>query len=157
VGTLGCTHQKYFNSAEPLDEIPEITQENAEKLSQLEKYEKDPNKFIYQAETLLNSSTIEKFNKTTGHTPSVIGAQEVYRDPRMKMMAQKKAEEEERKSSVTKQRDGAKLSFQEKMELFRKESGDANGNKDKAKISKAQREIGDDPNAPALGSSPISR
>ena len=62
--------------------------------------------------------------------------------------------QEEEKSTKTSSRDGAKLSFQEKMELFRKESGDANGNKDKAKISKAQREIGDDPNAQALGTSP---
>ena len=66
----------------------------------------------------------------------------------MKMMAQKKAEEEERKKSnpiVT--RDGAKLSFQEKMELF------AAGNeaaREKAKISKAQREI--DGEAPKDGS-----
>ena len=35
--------------------------------------------FIKEAESLLNTSTIEKFNKATGHTPSVIGAQEVYR------------------------------------------------------------------------------
>ncbi len=39
--------------------------------------------FLDEAETLLNSSTLalEKFdfNKSTGHTPSVIGAQEVYR------------------------------------------------------------------------------
>ena len=56
---------------------------------------------------------------------------------------QQKAEEE--KSSSTK-RDGAKLSFQEKMQLFAKESGESNGIRDKAKISKAQREI-DDPNA----------
>ena len=61
-----------------------------------------------------------------------------FRDPRMKMMAQKKAEEEERKSSVTKQRDGAKLSFQEKMELFAASNG---ATREKAKISKAQREI----------------
>jgi len=115
-----------------------------EKLSRLEKYEKDPNAFISEAENLLNSSTLEKydFNKATGHTPSVIGAQEVYRDPRQKRM-QQKAEEE--KSSSTK-RDGAKLSFQEKMQLFAKESGESNGIRDKAKISKAQREI-DDPNA----------
>ena len=57
----------------------------------------------------------------------------------MKMM-QQKAEQE--KTSSTKQRDGAKLSFQEKMELFAREQGGPS--KDKAKISKAQREI-DDP------------
>ena len=62
----------------------------------------------------------------------------------MRRMQQK---QEEEKSTKTSSRDGAKLSFQEKMELFRKESGDANANRDKAKISKAQREIGDDNNA----------
>ena len=68
----------------------------------------------------------------------------------MKMMAQKKAEEEERKSSVTKQRDGAKLSFQEKMELFAASNG---ATRDKAKISKAQREIdGENPGIRDSGS-----
>ena len=64
-----------------------------------------------------------------------------FRDPRQKRM-QQKAEEEKSSSK----RDGAKLSFQEKMQLFAKESGESNGIRDKAKISKAQREI-DDPNA----------
>jgi len=125
-------------------------QENNEQFSRLDIYERDPNAFITEAESLLNSSTIEKFNKATGHTPSVIGAQEVYRDPRMKMMAQKKAEEEERKSSVTKARDGAKLSFQEKMELFAASNG---ATREKAKISKAQREIdGENPGIRDSGS-----
>jgi hypothetical protein len=39
--------------------------------------------FIDEAESLLNSSSMAfdkfDFNKSTGHTPSVIGAQEVYR------------------------------------------------------------------------------
>ena len=55
----------------------------------------------------------------------------------MKRMKQK--EEEERKTSST-NRDGAKLSFQEKMELFAAQNG---GAASKAKISKAQREIDD--------------
>ena len=55
----------------------------------------------------------------------------------MKRMKQK--EEEEKKSST---RDGAKLSFQEKMELFAAESGGMSG-RDKSKISKVQREIDD--------------
>ena len=59
------------------------------------------------------------------------------RDPRWKRMKQK--EEEERKTS-TSNRDGAKLSFQEKMELFAAQNG---GAASKAKISKAQREIDD--------------
>ena len=55
----------------------------------------------------------------------------------MKMMAQKAEEEKERT-----RRDGAKLSFQEKMELFAASSGSGDAaSRDKAKISKAQREI----------------
>jgi hypothetical protein len=158
--TNGISSKKVsFAAAEDFDQQYFDTDANKEnhqmdeREALLERYEKDPQKFISEAENLLNSSSLEKydFNKSTGHTPSVIGAQEVYRDPRMRRMQQK---QEEEKSTKTSSRDGAKLSFQEKMELFRKESGDANGNKDKAKISKAQREIGDDPNAPALGSSP---
>ncbi len=75
---------------------------NERKLSRLEQAEKDPNvnkplhhfkninnyfpafqAFISEAESLLNSSSMAlerfDFNKSTGHTPSVIGAQEVYR------------------------------------------------------------------------------
>jgi len=144
--TNGISSKKVsFAAAEDFD--TDANKENKdEREALLEKYEKDPNKFISEAENLLNSSSLEKydFNKSTGHTPSVIGAQEVYRDPRMRRMQQK---QEEEKSTKTSSRDGAKLSFQEKMELFRKESGDANANRDKAKISKAQREIGDDNNA----------
>ena len=80
------------------------------------------------------------------------------RDPRSRRLAQ----EQERKISGPKQPDGAKLSFQEKMKLFAQEVGFASwpslaltnnhyydfqaGEKtprDKAKISKAQREIDD--------------
>merc|ERR1719150_1598545 len=139
--TNGISSKKVsFAAAEDFD--TDANKENKdEREALLEKYEKDPNKFISEAENLLNSSSLEKydFNKSTGHTPSVIGAQEVYRDPRMRRMQQK---QEEEKSTKTSSRDGAKLSFQEKMELFRKESG--NANRDKAKISKAQREIGDE-------------
>jgi afadin len=68
----------------------------------------------------------------------VIGTQEVYRDPRSRRLAQ----EQERKISGPKQPDGAKLSFQEKMKLFAQEAGEKTP-RDKAKISKAQREIDD--------------
>ena len=49
-----------------------------------------------------------------------------------------KAEDE--KAEKTK-RDGAKLSFQEKMKLFAVEAGEKTPNRDKAKISRAQREL----------------
>ena len=53
----------------------------------------------------------------------------------------KKAEDE--KAEKTK-RDGAKLSFQEKMKLFAVEAGEKTPNRDKAKISRAQRELEDE-------------
>jgi hypothetical protein len=56
----------------------------------------------------------------------------------MKMMAQK-AEVEK----TNNKRDGAKLSFKEKMELFAAENGDNEALREKSKISNAQREIND--------------
>ena len=53
----------FASSAEPLDEIPEITQENAEKLSQLEKYEKDPN-VSQNFESILSVIQVRVFLKT---------------------------------------------------------------------------------------------
>ena len=61
------------------------------------------------------------------------------RDPRQKRL--QKAEDE--KAEKTK-RDGAKLSFQEKMKLFAVEAGEKTPNRDKAKISRAQRDLEDD-------------
>ena len=56
------------------------------------------------------------------------------------------AKAEEEKATSTGKRDGAKLSFKEKMLLFASEAGEKTP-RDKAKISKAQRNIeGDDPN-----------
>ena len=49
-----------------------------------------------------------------------------------------KAEEEKAEKH---KRDGAKLSFQEKMKLFAKEAGENTPNRDKAKISRAQRDL----------------
>jgi len=104
----------------------------------------DPNAFISEAEQMLNSATMGLSRMDfsgashTGHTPSVIGTQEIYRDPRSRRLA----EEKEKKLSQEKPPDGAKLSFQEKMKLFAQEVGE-NTPRDKAKISKAQREIGD--------------
>ena len=82
----------------------------------------------------------------------------LFRDPRSRMLQQ----QQERKISGPKQPDGAKLSFQEKMKLFAQEVGFALRSittsindwccnlqagettpRDKAKISKAQREIDD--------------
>jgi len=96
------------------------------------------NAFISEAENLLNPamSKLDFSEGVTGHTPSVIGTQEVYRDPRQRMLHEK----QEKKLSTERPPDGAKLSFKEKMKLFAQEVGE-NTPRDKAKISKAQREI----------------
>jgi afadin len=126
-----------------VDTEEEQFDDNDNNLSQenLETSHEDPNAFISAAETLLSGQTLSKLevsHVTTTHTPSVIGTQEVYRDPRSRRLAQ----EQERKISGPKQPDGAKLSFQEKMKLFAQEAGEKTP-RDKAKISKAQREIDD--------------
>lgn len=67
-------------------------------------------------------------------TPGVIGAQEVYRDPR----ARRLAEQAQQKIQTPVPE---KLSFKEKMKMFAMETGEADTPKDKSKISRAQREI----------------
>ena len=62
-----------------------------------------------------------------------------FRDPRQKRL--QKAEDEKADKN---KRDGAKLSFQEKMKLFAVEAGEKTPNRDKAKISRAQRELEDE-------------
>lgn len=69
----------------------------------------------------------------TGSTPGVIGAQEVYRDPRLRRLA------EQQQQQKTQLKPGPeKLTFQEKMRMFALESGEPATPKDKSKISKAQ-------------------
>jgi len=101
----------------------------------------DPNAFISEAESMLSADSLgmsnTDFNAPSGYTPSVIGNQEVYRDPRTRRLN----EEKEKKQSIPKGPDGAKLSFKEKMRLFAQEQNGENAPKDKAKISRAQRDI----------------
>jgi len=100
----------------------------------------DPNVFLNEAENLLNAASMGMGKPApSGHTPSVIGTQEIYRDPRQRRLQQ----EQEKKMSTSRGPDGSKLSFQEKMKLFAQEVGE-NTPKEKAKISKAQREIEDE-------------
>lgn len=68
------------------------------------------------------------------NTPGVIGAQEVYRDPRTRRLA----EQAQQKSQLPVPE---KLSFKEKMKMFAMESGEGETPKDKSKISRAQRDI----------------
>ena len=72
----------------------------------------------------------------SGNTPGVIGAQEVYNDPRQRIQAQKMQTNPNRPNVGPE-----KLSFQEKMKMFAMESGQDSTPKSKVKISKAQREI----------------
>lgn len=139
---------KFEYNDEDLDEVTETDDEqdkneNDFKQENLEKMQEDPNVFLNEAENLLAGGLgkIELSSVSTGHTPSVIGTQEVYRDPRSRMLL----EQQERKLSGPKPTDGSKLSFQEKMKLFAQEAGETTP-RDKAKISKAQREIDQEAN-----------
>ncbi|XP_066594472.1 uncharacterized protein cno isoform X2 [Prorops nasuta] len=100
----------------------------------------DPNNFINDAENMLASPKTPEgpgglFNTAT---PGVIGAQEVYRDPRQKRLAEKQKQQQQHLQM------GAvpeKLSFKEKMKMFAMETGENGTPRDKVKISRAQREI----------------
>ncbi|XP_073823989.1 adherens junction formation factor afadin isoform X7 [Musca autumnalis] len=77
------------------------------------------------------------WNNTVQSTPGVIGAQEVYRDPRTRRLAEKQQQQQQRNTEAVPE----KLSFKEKMKMFALESGEDNTPKDKLKISRAQRDI----------------
>ncbi|XP_063706999.1 afadin isoform X3 [Culicoides brevitarsis] len=99
----------------------------------------DPNKFLEETSALLQSSTsidTEQWNLHIQSTPGVIGAQEVYRDPRTKRLAEELNKKQSADSVVPE-----KLSFKEKMKMFALETGEAQTPKDKLKISRAQRDI----------------
>ncbi|XP_025829526.1 afadin isoform X5 [Agrilus planipennis] len=96
----------------------------------------DPNSFIRQAESMLASPTtpVDSPHGLAQATPGVIGAQEVYRDPRTRRLAEQQAQ-------CKPETVPEKLSFKEKMKMFAMETGEAGTPKDKSKISRAQREI----------------
>ncbi|CAG2121711.1 unnamed protein product, partial [Medioppia subpectinata] len=73
----------------------------------------------------------------SGNTPGVIGAQEVYNDPRQRIEAARTAQNAGRQPPMKPE----KLSFAEKMRMFAMEAGSDDSPKTKSKISKAQREI----------------
>merc|ERR1719357_1879675 len=123
----------FMNSSDSSDPV------SNERVSRLENVERDPNKFISEAESLLNSSSLaiqDPVKMNVGHTPSVIGAQEIYKDPR-----QRRIDAAEQAKASNSRQDGAKLSFQEKMKLFASEAGDNATNRDKAKTSRVQRDL----------------
>ncbi|XP_026729441.1 afadin isoform X3 [Trichoplusia ni] len=94
----------------------------------------DPDRFIEEAENMLSSPRSSTGAPVLAHTPGVIGAQEVYRDPRARRLAEQQARAPS--APVPEQ-----LSFKEKMKMFALESGEATTPKDKVKISRAQRDI----------------
>ncbi|KAG7299605.1 hypothetical protein JYU34_016590, partial [Plutella xylostella] len=96
-------------------------------------------RFIEEAEHMLAAPASPATPPAPGaplaaHTPGVIGAQEVYRDPRARRLAEAQARAPA--APVPEH-----LSFKEKMKMFALESGEASTPKDKVKISRAQRDI----------------
>lgn len=88
----------------------------------------DPNSFIRQAESMLASPTTPtdpSLNVATA-TPGVIGAQEVYRDPRARRLAEQQKKSQNESTPVPE-----KLSFKEKMKMFAMETGEQETPKDK--------------------------
>lgn len=100
----------------------------------------DPNIFINDAEMLLASPKTPEGPgiPLSGSTPGVIGAQEVYKDPRQRRLAEKQKQQQQN-SQVGQVPE--KLSFKEKMKMFAMETGEDGTPRDKVKISRAQREI----------------
>ncbi|XP_047737139.1 afadin [Hyalella azteca] len=98
----------------------------------------DHNDFINEAENMLNFSPSPIKPGSAHATPGVIGAQEVYRDPRVRRLQEKEAMQA---ASNPRPAVPETLTFREKMKMFAAETGDPNTPKDKTKISKAQREI----------------
>ncbi|XP_060518746.1 uncharacterized protein LOC132697342 isoform X2 [Cylas formicarius] len=107
----------------------------------------DPNSFIRQAESMLASPTTptDASPGTLTSTPGVIGAQEVYRDPRARRLAEQQQKNQNQTTPVPE-----KLSFKEKMKMFAMETGEQGTPKDKSKISRAQRDI-DNIGSPSSG------
>ncbi|GFY73939.1 afadin [Trichonephila inaurata madagascariensis] len=81
-----------------------------------------------------NSQNLNTYNP--GNTPGVIGSQEVYRDPRQRIEAERTQQVVGNKNPGPE-----KLTFKEKMKMFAQEVGEQESPKDKMKISRAQREI----------------
>lgn len=70
----------------------------------------------------------------SGDTPGVVGAQEVYRDPRDRIAAQRQGPAGDNGAV------GERMSFRDKMKMFAKEAGENTPN-DKLKISRAQQRV----------------
>ncbi|XP_011311606.1 afadin isoform X2 [Fopius arisanus] len=112
---------------------------NPTSLSGMDTIREDPNNFINDAEILLASPKTPEGpgGLFSTATPGVIGAQEVYKDPRQKRLAEKQKQQLNAQLGEVPE----KLSFKEKMKMFAMETGEDGTPRDKVKISRAQREI----------------
>lgn len=88
---------------------------------------------VFEVRTPENQSTASA-TLVPGPTPGVVGAQEVYRDPRDRIAAQKAA------AGNSLQPNADRMSFRDKMKMFAAEAGEITP-KEKPKISRAQRQI----------------
>ncbi|KZC07815.1 hypothetical protein WN55_09896, partial [Dufourea novaeangliae] len=106
--------------------------------------------FISDAESLLASPKTPEGSSMPlqGNTPGVIGAQEVYKDPRQRRLAEKQKLQQNAPVGPVPE----KLSFKEKMKMFAMETGEDGTPRDKVKISRAQREIDNIGNSTTLNS-----
>ncbi|XP_063972654.1 uncharacterized protein Cno isoform X5 [Diachasmimorpha longicaudata] len=111
---------------------------NPSSMTGMDTIREDPNNFINDAEILLASPKTPEGpgGPFSTATPGVIGAQEVYKDPRQKRLAEKQKQQLNSLGEVPE-----KLSFKEKMKMFAMETGEDGTPRDKVKISRAQREI----------------
>ncbi|XP_063220039.1 afadin isoform X2 [Bacillus rossius redtenbacheri] len=108
----------------------------------------DPNTFINETQNILASRSPD--GSGFGNTPGVIGAQEVYKDPRARMLAQQHQQRSTRTTPLPE-----KLSFKEKMKMFAMTTGEDGTPRDKVKISRAQRNI-DNLNSPSHASNAVT-
>lgn len=98
---------------------------------------KDSNYSPCLGESMITPPTSPPSNFIVGNTPGVIGAQEVYRDPRKQI-------QEQRVQHLSRNNRGPgpeELSFKDKMKKFALEAGQPESPRDKVKISRAQRDI----------------
>ncbi|XP_011145537.2 afadin isoform X7 [Harpegnathos saltator] len=130
-------HDSNANSESMLRNVPSGTS-NPPSIT-MDTIREDPNNFINDAENLLASPKTPEGSGTSfsGATPGVIGAQEVYKDPRQKRLAEKQKQQQNSQIGAVPE----KLSFKEKMKMFAMETGEDGTPRDKVKISRAQREI----------------
>jgi afadin len=94
----------------------------------------------HQITQMMEQQQQQQLLLTGTSTPGVIGAQEVYRDPRARRLAEQQLSKTLSQAQAGKT-GPEKLTFAEKMRMFALESGEEAAPKDKSKHSSKQREI----------------